>query len=241
MSSVVRPSGPLPPRVYWVRRLALLIVVVLVVYALLQLLGGERAPAAGGQPGPATTPRPAVAHDAVDHANRPGRQQKDGQQTRQRPPSKHGASTKHRQPTKQPQHKTAHRLAEPDGPCRPGEVLVRPVVSSGNEAGAPVEIRLRMRTNERLACTLSVGPGNLVVKVTSGSDGIWTSDECPDAILPADLVIRRAKPITYRVGWPGQRSAPRCPLQTEAALPGTYVAAAAIIGGEPAETRFLLE
>ena len=241
MSSVVRPSGPLPPRVYWVRRLTLLIVVVLIMYALLQLLGGEQAPAAGGQPGPATTPSPAVADDAADRANRPGRQQKDGQQTKQGPPTKHGPSAKHRRPTKHPQPKRGHRLAQPDGPCGPGEVLVRPVVSSGNEAGAPVEIRLRMRTSERPACTLSVGPGNLVVKVTSGSDRIWTSDECPDAILPADLVIRRAEPITYRVGWSGQRSAPRCPLQTEAALPGTYVAAAAIIGGEPAETRFLLE
>ena len=241
MSSVIRPSGPLPPRVYWLRRLALLVVVVLLLYALLQLLGGEQAPAAGGEPGPSAVPRQAVAEDTANDSNRPGRQGKDRQQAKQEQQTKQEQPPKQQRPTKQPQRKRGPGLAKPDGPCRPGDVLVRPVVSAGNEAGDLVEIRLRMRTSDRPACTLSVGPDNLVVRVTSGSDRIWISDECPDAIWPSDLVIRRAKAVTYRVSWSGHRSAPRCPLQTEAALPGTYVAAAAIIGGEPAETRFLLE
>ena len=193
-------------------------------FAVVKLFGGDDDPAAASGRHPRSTVKPTSAAPTSD------RQVVD-------PPRPHTApgETTGRQRVK------ARRPPQSDGPCRPDEVLVKPVVSAGNKAGDPVEIRLRMRTSGRPACTLNVAPENLLVRVTSGSDLIWTSQDCPSAILASELVVRRGKPLTYRVPWSGHRSAPRCPLQTEPALPGTYVAAAAIIGGEPAETSFVLE
>lgn len=224
MSSVVRPSGPLPPRVYWLRRTVVLALVVGLVLLGLALRGVNDEPAtAGGTPG---SPEPSSfvsgrdqALTERDHGRNKGKRSDDSRPDRKR---------------------KAKRLAEPDGPCRPEQVRLRPLVSAGNRAGNPVEIRLRMRTTGRAACTVEVDPDELLVKVTSGTDLIWTSDQCPAALWPSQLVVRRSEPLTYRVAWSGRRSARRCPLHTERARPGTYVAAAALIGGEPAETTFML-
>lgn len=60
MSTVLRPVGPQPPRVYWVRRLAVLVVLVLVVVLVVWALGsrGGETPAPGGddtEPAPTET------------------------------------------------------------------------------------------------------------------------------------------------------------------------------------------
>jgi hypothetical protein len=58
VSTLLRPTGPLPPGVYWVRRLVVLVVVAALVAGLWWWLGGDDAPtepAAGTSP-PATEP-----------------------------------------------------------------------------------------------------------------------------------------------------------------------------------------
>jgi hypothetical protein len=131
-------------------------------------------------------------------------------------------------------------LAAPNGPCQPAEVSVTPVVSKGNRAGDPVKIRLQIRTTGRPACTMALNPADLAVKVSSGVDSVWTSQQCPGSILPTNVTIRRTRTLTFRVEWSGHRSTRQCRARAPAASPGTYVVAAAVIGGEPAQSSFVL-
>jgi hypothetical protein len=58
MSSVVNPVGPLPPRVYWVRRLVVLgvpLILILIIAVSCSGGGGKKSPTAGTG-GPSTTP-----------------------------------------------------------------------------------------------------------------------------------------------------------------------------------------
>jgi hypothetical protein len=58
VSTVLRPVGPLPPRIYWVRRGVLLAAVLLliIIIAVSCSGGGTKKPTAGNTPGPQTTP-----------------------------------------------------------------------------------------------------------------------------------------------------------------------------------------
>jgi hypothetical protein len=78
MSTVVRPSGPLPARVYWVRRLLLIAIVLLVILAVVRVLGGGGDPASGEsatvEPDAELTDEPAdPAADATPSAKSPSR------------------------------------------------------------------------------------------------------------------------------------------------------------------------
>ena len=241
---MVRPSGPLPPRVYWFRRLLLLLVVAALLFWLARTVGSTSDPAAAStRPGPASTAAaPAGRPQTPDRPVEPGHPSA-GRPTAEEPVARRprGEGRARDGGSGQRPAKKRTPLAVPDGPCRPDEVALQPVVSANNEAGNPVELRLRLQTTERPACTLTLSPDNLLVKVSSGPDELWTSAQCPAAILPSRLVVRAAAPLTYRVVWSGARSAPRCPLRTADAVPGRYVVAAAVVGGEPAQTRFVLD
>jgi len=239
MSTVVRPSGPLPPRVYWFRRLLLLVVVLALVFWLSRSIGGRDQPATAST-SPRTAPNAGAAAPAeigrlTDPAIGPAQRHPRRSATKHQP-GKRDESTK-------PKHrpKAEPVLADPDGPCRPAEVRLEPQITDGYQAGDAVEIRLQLRTTGRPACTLELGPDNLLVKVTSGTDQWWTSAQCPGALFPSQLVVRAEQSVTYRVVWSGARSSTRCRPGTAETTPGTYVAAAAVIGGEPAEARFALE
>lgn len=60
VSTVLRPVGPLPPRIYWIRRAILVIaLLVLVIVIAVSCSGGSsKPPAAGGRPGPQQTHTP---------------------------------------------------------------------------------------------------------------------------------------------------------------------------------------
>lgn len=212
---MTRPRGPLPPRVYWVRRLLVVGVLVALVVGLARLLGGgsdgdpaddavatsgePSSPAAGGTPGTVTDP----ATDAVTEEV----------------------------PTTTPP-------AEPEGVCAPEDVVVTPHVE-GAVAGSPVQITLVLTTRETPACYWTVKPSTTVVKVTSGSDDIWTTQHCPDALGETELVVRSDTPATTTLAWPAWRSGTDCTIE-QWSLPGDYHVEAAPLAGEPTDVQFSL-
>ena len=88
------------------------------------------------------------------------------------------------------------------------------------------------------ACTLSITPQTLLVKVTSGDDNVWSSDDCPDALPARQIVVRRDQPSSYEFMWNGERSADGCETEDGGVEPGGYYVEAALIGGEPHEAFF---
>ncbi len=88
------------------------------------------------------------------------------------------------------------------------------------------------------ACTLAITPDTTVVRVTSGPDVVWSSNDCPDALLAKQLVVRSDPATVYQFQWNGHRSTVECTAPGQVAPPGGYWVEAAFIGGEPHKAYF---
>jgi hypothetical protein len=72
-------------------------------------------------------------------------------------------------------------------------------------------------------CTRDVGQGAREIRVTSGNDRVWSSDDCsPGGGTQIVTLQPNAAPVTFAVTWSRKRSASGCPAGTETAGPGTY-------------------
>ena len=72
-------------------------------------------------------------------------------------------------------------------------------------------------------CKATIDPTALTVTVMSGTDLIWTTTHCGQAIPRATLVVAKGKQAASTVAWNGHRSGPGCLPGQPAAQPGTYV------------------
>jgi hypothetical protein len=147
------------------------------------------------------------------------------------------AKDKQRKPGRK---KTRTPLPEPTGPCEESDVVVTPEVVGSAHAGSPVTIRLNVTTLETPACTYRVSPRNVAVKLVSGSDRIWSSQDCPAAVPEVDVIARKKVAGVAELQWRGQRSDSSCSRQTPWALAGWYHVQAAAFGAEPTSVQFEL-
>lgn len=215
MGSVRHSRGRLPRRVYWFRRLLVLGLAALLVLGIGKLVGGlgsdDPQPTARARTASAEagdTPRAQVPIGPVALDRKLLRQQKRAETV----------------------------LVPPSGECREDEVSVVPEVGRA-AGGGPIVLRLEL-SGTQPACTFKISPETLVVKITSGEDRIWTSQECPKAVPTTSVVVRSAVPATVPVTWSGRRSDETCSNRTAWALPGFYHVHAAALGSAPSDVQF---
>ena len=218
--------GPLPARVYWRRRLLVLLLAAGLVVGTARLLSlgsdGSSEPDAKG----AQVAAEATASQSTGAATE-----------RARPQEREGSRPgRDRQPRGRDRRPV---LAEPEGICADRDVAATPSVRTP-VAGSPVTFTVELRTIASPACTWRVSPATLTMKLTSGSDEIWTSRECPRAIPRRDVVVRNNVGTEVEVTWSGRRSDAGCSALTEWALPGWYYVDVAALAGEPSDLHFEL-
>jgi hypothetical protein len=212
--------GPLPPRVYWIRRLMVLGIGLLLVVGIAKILGGSSDGSSGdtarnvADTGPASTGPTTGAPTSLGPSHHAKHQGKKA-------------------------HDPATELATPTGPCDPDDIAISPSVPKPI-AGHDITVVLDVSTRSTPACTWTLSGRTTALKITSGNDLIWTSSECPHAIPAQDLVVRQADPTRVKLTWDARRSEPGCPLRTEWALPGTYHLHVAALAGRPQDVTFLL-
>jgi len=217
MSSLTQPRGPLPARVYWTRRLILLAVALLLLVTIARVLGGGSDAKGSGDKaqqvsGAVTSSGPTGVSDGPTGVA-PSTAVTSGKPTRKAP------------------------LAAPSGPCDPEKLVVTPEGGRQPNDGH-VELVLKVSTPEE-ACTFEVSPKTVVLKIVSGADSIWSSQQC--AALPTkDVIARQALPAEVAFNWNGRRSDEDCSRAAGWATPGYYHAIAATLGGEPTDTQFQL-
>lgn len=186
--ALLHPRGPLPPAVYWRRRLitlgALLVVLALVLRACGSDGGnGVLAPSPSGSPTPtatATTRPTASATSAGPSAQ--------------------------------------------VGPCPDTAVVVsaRADAQTYSAARRPI-LTIGVANKGTVPCTRDVGQGAREIRVTSGNERIWSSDDCsPGGGSQTVTLLPGAAPVTFNVTWSRRRSAPGCPAGAEMAAAGTY-------------------
>lgn len=227
MTSATRSRRPLPRRVYWFRRTLVLVVASAMVFAVGQLLAGQ--PGEDGDP----SARPASSAGSTGSSTGSSTFPTDGATSdtapSRRPTNKAGKPRRVRTP-----------LAMPTGPCRDSDVRVVPTLGGPAYAGADVVLTLKLTTFASPACNWEVSNGSVAVKLTSGSDRIWSSQECRSAVPTVPVVLRTSKAAYVDVTWPARRSDSDCSRLTNWAMPGWYHVSAAALGSEPVTEQFEL-
>jgi len=214
-------QGPLPARVYWVRRLMVLGTAVLLVVAIAHLLGNGSDGSSGDGDAAArlSADRPSSTAPTTDSSPSVAEQT---------------------EPTQAATTSAAPVLAAPSGTCQGSDIAVTPKVQ-GAVAGRDVMVVLQVRTMSSPACTWRVSADAVAVNITSGKDSIWTSRDCRRAIPHRDVVVRKDVTTDVGVVWTqAKRSDEDCSPRTTWALPGWYHVTAAALGGEPSDAQFEL-
>jgi hypothetical protein len=240
MSTVTRPRGPLPPRVYWTRRVVVLLLALLLVFGISRLLGG------GG--GTEPTARPVGAAASTSSAPSSAATTPASPATTPAGPTASATGGATGEPTatasadgsKKSSSASAEPLAQPTGPCSAGDIVATPSVKGNAYAGRPVVFRLALTTKQSPACTWTVSPSAVVVKVTAGPDRVWSTQECRGAVPRQAVVVRKDHPASVAVAWNGQRSDANCSRSTSWAEPGLYHVVAAAFGSDPVDEQFQL-
>lgn len=231
MSSLTRPKGRLPARVYWFRRGLVLVTALALVYAIAHFLGGSgdgrdpKAQTVAGGSGQSPTVTPTTTGPLPTESTTTVA----GKAT---PKAKNPKKKPTKTPTKTP-------LAQPSGPCDADDVVVTASTDDAR-AGGVVPITLNVTSKESPACTFEVSPSTVVLRITSGSDKIWSSQQCAGVMPTVTVVARPEKAGTTVVNWRGRRSDDTCSRQAGWAMPGYYHMQAAPLGGNPTDVQFKL-
>ncbi|MGH1563794.1 hypothetical protein [Mumia sp. DW29H23] len=218
MSSVMRPSGKLPPGVYWRRRLVVLTVVLLLVWLFLRVVGGGDDQKAGGEPSagettPTATPPPSATASPT--------------------------ATRAPKPRKAKDVEVNVRLAVVDGACPPDSVFVTPSVAAGAYAGRAVPITLRVTSTAADPCTVRIDPSTFVLGVKAKDGPVWDTQSC-GGIKGRTVDVHPTWATVIDVTWDGRASADSCDDKGAFVKAGSYSAQAALLGGEPAVREFTL-
>lgn len=212
--------GSLAPGVYWRRRLAVLGTVLLLVIGVARMFGGDEEPAATAANVSAPT-SPTISAPPS-------------------PTTTVGVTpTPTTVPKPTPTPTPTPTLPAPTGRCSDDDIVVEPSVTDA-QATKTVVVRLTLRTLATPACTWRASSNTLQLKITSGSDRVWSTIDCPHAIPTGDVVVRRDTDAVVNVGWNSRRSDEDCSSHTAWAMPGYYHVSVAALGGEPQDLQFAL-
>jgi hypothetical protein len=132
------------------------------------------------------------------------------------------------QPAKKPS-KSASPSSSPSAsgavqPCRTEDlVLSAKADASTYPAGAHPVLTIGIANKGATPCTRDVGQAAREIKVTSGNDRVWSSDDCsPGGGAVLATLQPGAAPTSFSVTWSRKRSAPGCPANPREAPAGTY-------------------
>jgi hypothetical protein len=194
--ALLHPRGPLPPGVYWRRRVVTLVAVVLVLFLLSRSCGSDGSPAGLA---PSATPSAPVT---TTQAPKP---------------------TKAAQP---PASATASPTASvaPGAPCRTADLVVNARASAQTyAAGQRPVLTIGVANKGSVPCTFDVGQANREIRVVRGGTRVWSSDDCSPGGAPEVRTLEPgAAPVTTSVTWARKGSSPGCPAGAQEVPAGYY-------------------
>jgi hypothetical protein len=215
MAGMVSPKGSLPDSVYWKRRAAFGTLILFCVLGVSSLIRG--------------------LSDAEDDPIKTSGSTK----TEEVPESKPSPKARKSGKTKRRNEPTKSAKPAPEGLCSARDINATPIVRQA-VAGQDVVVVVQLQNQVTLACTWDLSPRTFTMKITSGEDTIWSSQDCPGAITKQTLVLRRDFIVRTAIAWSPRRSGDACTRGEDWVLPGAYHVAVAALGGEPTDVQFEL-
>lgn len=88
--------------------------------------------------------------------------------------------------------------------------------------GGRPQLVLTVTNTGVLPCTRDLGQGAVELLVVSGSDRIWSSDDCAPGGPAKQVELAPGEPSVTRLTWAGRRSLPGCEGSKAQAAAGTY-------------------
>ncbi|MDM7855250.1 hypothetical protein [Cellulomonas alba] len=210
---VVRPSGPLPSRVYWRRRLVVLGVPVLVLALLVWLVAGRGSSDAKADPGAASSPHPSTtAHASTSGGSRPS--------SSPTPTATAGGVTD----------------------CGAAALAVTVVPGATRyAAGVSPAFTVTITNVGTQACLVDAGDAHRAVVVSSGKDRVWSSQDCSRSTTASRvLLLPPGGKDAQRVVWNRVRTAAGCPANLPAPKVGSYKVAFTVGGATAKAAKFRL-
>ncbi|HEY7859171.1 MAG TPA: hypothetical protein VIC82_11800 [Candidatus Nanopelagicales bacterium] len=203
MSHVIHPVGPQPPSVYWVRRVLVAIVVVLIIGGAVWLIGGR----SGG-----TAP---VASPSVSASPTPSASKQSATPTPSATPTKQESAAPSKTPTSTPTATTPK--------CKDSDISVTASTDAATyPVGSTPKLRMQITNTSSHACVRDVGalPNTLIIN--KGGTKFWSSDDCSPGGAAGPATIAAGQSYSVSVTWPGRASAQGCPANQPAASAGSY-------------------
>lgn len=243
MSGLFRPVGHLPASAYWLRRVLLIGLVLLIGWALIAWLGpgsgadGKQPTAANASADKRETAEGTNADQTADeNADSTGNTQPAGDRSGGSDDAEQAEKAENAEQAKAEAKSDQAAADKPDEeqsdpndlgelPACPDDVLSAKVVPEKDpaEAGKPLDMRMTFTSDASESCKIPVSPDTVGLTIVSGSDPIWNTAECDTVIPTGPLSMQPGEPRVISVTWPGRRSTEGCPDETDAALPGYYL------------------
>lgn len=249
MSGVLHPMGPEPAQTYWIRRAVLLAVVLLlaaaVVFGVASLTKAAVAtappppiPPAVTSPTPSTTPRPSTTVSTPPAGSTPS-----GGPSASAPTSSAPSSSTAAKPSATPSAKpspTATVIGTPD--CVPAGLRVTLKGDRSLSPGQNSTFTLALVNPGARTCLTSVTDKNFELKIYSGKDRIWSSQDCGKALAAFDKKLAPGAGVSWTMTWNGERSVKgkECKRGADTPQAGTYWATAQLDGAKPVQLRMII-
>lgn len=223
MSGVLHPRGPHQPRVYWIRR-GVLVAAVLVVVGLVWGVVVAVSPKQANDPRPLTQTTSAArttARPSSPTATTPAASSASASPT---------APVTTAQPTTEPPPPSTTTPPAPQ-PCATSALAVTVSGEPRVKSEATTSFTVSVINNGPVPCVLAINQKTYSLKVTSGSDQIWSTDDCA-AWLGGDktVTLDPAKAMEWNIGWNTRRSQADCKVTGDYLRPGTYLVTASYLG-----------
>lgn len=87
------------------------------------------------------------------------------------------------------------------------------------------------------SCVITIDSKTFELKITSGSDRIWSSRDCAKTLKPATKTLASEESHAWTMTWNGERSRKNCKISSEFPRPGIYWATADLDGTDEIKWR----
>ncbi len=128
-------------------------------------------------------------------------------------------------------------------PCTSADVTLTMAANPGTFAGSALPVfDVAIKQTGSSPCRLDTAAADTEILITSGSDRIFSSLDCPaDATINArQFLLQPDANEAFQVTWNRKRSAPECATVSADPRPGTYHAILTVQGIEGNDTTFVL-
>jgi hypothetical protein len=253
MSSVLHPVGPEPSPTYWVRRAVVVGAAVLVLAIVIALIVNGTSRGSAVQPNPSPPAAATVAADTpsptpmTSTTHTPGTLDSESASAE---PTGSGSATPASSASAQsktsasatPKPSSSATKKAPAGPTACAASDLRPTLTGKQRVKPkqPNTFALSLINGSGQTCIVTVSSKNFQLKIYSGKDRIWSTNDCAAVVKPITQKVAREQAVSWKLTWDGRRSRSECRQRPEIPRAGTYIVTAQLDGAKAVRLRMIL-